>query len=185
MNKDTAQRLAEAVGEAATVTEAYDDVHVDVPAMIWLTALEVAHAQGLRFFDWLSAYEDREGLAVVVHLAGAEPGDRVLLRTQLPLEGGSLPTATGLWPGAAWHERETWEMFGVDFAGHPRLEPLLLQPGFSGRPLRKDFVLASRVVRDWPGAKDPAERGDGAAGGGRARRRTPRPPGVPEGWGAQ
>jgi NADH-quinone oxidoreductase subunit C len=167
------------------VTEAYGDVHVDVPDTIWLVALEAAYAQGLCFFDWLSAYEDRAGLAVVAHLVGANPGDRVLLRTLLALDGGSLPTATVLWPGAAWHERETWEMFGVDFAGHPRLEPLLLQPEFSGRPLRKDFVLASRAVKDWPGTKDPADSGDQAASGRRSRRRTPRPLGVPEGWGSE
>lgn len=179
MNPAPAQRLADAVREGASVTEAYGDVHVDVPSTAWLAVLEAAHEQGLHFLDWLSAYEDREGLAVVAHLVGAEPGDRVLVRTQVPLDGASLPTATDLWPGAAWHERETWEMFGVDFVGHPGLEPLLLQPDFAGRPLRKDFVLASRVVRDWPGAKDPADRG------GRPRRRAPRPPGVPEGWGPE
>ncbi len=184
MNAAPAHRLADVLGESAAVTEAYGDVHVDVPPTAWLIALEAAHAQGLRFFDWLSAYEDREGLAVVAHLAGAAPGDRLLLRTQLPLDGGSLPTATGLWAGAAWHERETWEMFGIDFAGHPRLEPLLLQPDFPGRPLRKDFVLASRVVKEWPGTKDPADRG-GPADGRPVRRRTPRPPGVPEGWGTE
>ena len=47
-------------------------------------------------------------------------------------------------------------MFGIDFAGHDRtLEPLLLPDGFEGHPLRKDFVLASRVAKPWPGAKEP------------------------------
>jgi NADH-quinone oxidoreductase subunit C len=68
-------------------------------------------------------------------------------------------------------------MFGVVFTGHPRLAPLLLPDGFEGHPLRKDFVLAARVAREWPGAKDPGDR-DGAA---RSGRRLP-PPGVPEGW---
>jgi NADH-quinone oxidoreductase subunit C len=78
-----------------------------------------------------------------------------------------------VFPGAAWHERETHEMFGIDFAGHEGLLPLLLPPEFEGHPLRKEFVLASRVAKPWPGAKEPGESG---AGGGR---RPIRPPGVP------
>ncbi|MGJ3560607.1 NADH-quinone oxidoreductase subunit C [Streptomyces sp. INA 01156] len=60
--------------------------------------------------------------------------------------------------GAAWHERETYEMFGVDFAGHPALDHLLLPDNFEGHPLRKDFVLAARVAKAWPGpgAGEPA-----------------------------
>jgi hypothetical protein len=93
------------------------------------------------------------------------------------LTEGAIASVTDLYPGADWHERETHEMFGVDFPGHPDLKPLLLAPEFEGHPLRKDFVLASRVVKPWPGAKEPGE------GRGTARKRAPkRPPGVPEDW---
>jgi NADH-quinone oxidoreductase subunit C len=67
-------------------------------------------------------------------------------------------------------------MFGVDFIGHPGLEPLLLPPEFEGHPLRKDFVLASRVAKAWPGAKEPGESEEAGAG----RRAPMRPPGVPD-----
>ena len=66
-------------------------------------------------------------------------------------------------------------MFGVRFAGNERLDPLLLPAGFGAAPLRKDFVLAARAARPWPGDQDPADSG------GRGRRRTP-PPGVPADW---
>jgi NADH-quinone oxidoreductase subunit C len=88
-----------------------------------------------------------------------------------------LPTATPLFRGAAWAERETHEMFGVVFDGHPGLAPLLLPEGFEGHPLRKDFPLAARAAQDWPGAREPGERAAPA----RPRRRLV-PPGVPEGW---
>ena len=81
-----------------------------------------------------------------------------------------------LFPGAAWHERETYEMFGITFARHPDLRPLLLPPGFEGNPLRKEFVLASRVAKAWPGAKEPGE----SEAGGPAKRAPMRPPGVPD-----
>jgi NADH-quinone oxidoreductase subunit C len=178
MSPGAAARLAAAV-DGATTVEAFGDVHVDVAAPAWDQALRVARDElELTFFDWLSAYDDPPyGFAVVVHLVGADPGERVLLRTRVPAGDPVLRSATSLWPGAAWHERETWEMFGIGFEGHPGLEPLLLQPEFEGRPLRKDFVLASRMVKDWPGAKDPTDVP------GRARRRPLLPPGVPTGWG--
>jgi NADH-quinone oxidoreductase subunit C len=84
----------------------------------------------------------------------------------------------------AWHERETFEMFGVDFTGFDdgtelALRPLLLPDGFEGTPLRKSFVLAARAAKAWPGAKDPADSGAKAP----SRRKT-LPPGVPDpSWG--
>lgn len=177
-SRSAADALADALG--AIVTEAFGDVHVDVGADDWLTALGRARDDlGLTFLDWLSAYDDQPcGFAVVAHVVCQATGARLLVRTRVPDAGPTLPSATDLWPGAAWHERETHEMFGIVFTGHPDLSPLLLQPEFEGQPLRKDFVLASRMVKEWPGSFDPAEVS------GRARRRPLLPPGVPDGWGA-
>ena len=105
--------------------------------------------------------------------------DSLLLRTRVPRDAAAARDACAdVYAGAGWHERETHEMFGIDFAGHEPLEPLLLPDGFEGHPLRKDFVLASRVAKPWPGAKEPGES-DGEASP--SRRRT-RPPGVPDDW---
>jgi hypothetical protein len=100
---------------------------------------------------------------------------KLLIRTAVPYEAAELPTATGVFAGAAWHERETHEMFGVGFTGHPHLAPLLLPDEFEGHPLRKDFVLAARVAKAWPGAKEPGESHDGGP-----KRRQMQPPGVPD-----
>lgn len=61
---------------------------------------------------------------------------------------------TDVYPGADWHEREVWEMFGIGFAGHPGLRNLYLPAGFEGHPLRKDFPLLARLVKPWPGIVD-------------------------------
>jgi NADH-quinone oxidoreductase subunit C len=68
-------------------------------------------------------------------------------------------------------------MFGIVFSGHPSPTPLLLPDGFEGHPLRKEFVLASRVEKPWPGAKEPGESDSDLAAS--PRRRRSLPPGVP------
>jgi NADH-quinone oxidoreductase subunit C len=150
---------------------------VDVPASMWVDALTAARdALGCDFFDWLSAVDELEsGYRVVAHVWSTTRRHGVLVRTLVPREGAALASIVDVYPGAAWHERETFEMFGVDFPGHPGLVPLLLPPEFEGHPLRKDFVLASRVAKAWPGAKEPGE----SHVEGTARRQPMRPPGVP------
>ncbi len=58
------------------------------------------------------------------------------------------------YPGADWCERETWEMYGFDFTGHPNLTHLYLPGEFEGFPMRKDFPLLAREVKPWPGLVD-------------------------------
>lgn len=69
----------------------------------------------------------------------------------------TAPSWVSTYPGAEWHEREAWEMFGFSFPGHPGLRPLYLPAEFEGHPLRKDFPLLARVVRPWPGLVDMEE----------------------------
>ncbi len=77
------------------------------------------------------------------------------------------PTWIGVYPGAAWHEREAFEMFGVQFAGHQGLRNLYLPGDFEGHPLRKDYPLLARLIKPWPGIVDvepmPPDPSDGAS----------------------
>lgn len=77
----------------------------------------------------------------------------LMLKADVP-DGAEAPTWSQVYPGANWHERETWEMFGIRFAGHPGLRHLYLPSGFEGHPLRKDFPLVARMVKPWPGLVD-------------------------------
>ncbi|MER6547624.1 NADH-quinone oxidoreductase subunit C, partial [Streptomyces sp. NPDC001250] len=168
-------------GTDATAEESYDLLTVDVPPSSWLTALETARTTlGCTYFDWLSAVDEPgTGFRVSAHVVALHPVRRLLVRTTVPHEAPTLPSAVGVYAGAAWHERETHEMFGVRFEGHPSLEHLLLPENFEGHPLRKDFILAARVAKAWPGAKEPGEPAAGAAHGG-PKRRQMLPPGVPD-----
>ncbi|MPY55076.1 NADH-quinone oxidoreductase subunit C, partial [Streptomyces acidicola] len=169
--------VEELFGPEATAEESYGVLTVDVPSASWTQALRTAHsALGCTYFDWLSAVDEPgTGFRVAAHVVALSPVRRLLLRTTVPHEAPALPTATGVYAGAAWHERETHEMFGVTFEGHPGLDPLLLPEGFEGHPLRKDFVLAARVAKAWPGAKEPGESDHGGP-----KRRQMLPPGVPD-----
>ncbi len=77
----------------------------------------------------------------------------VILKADLG-EDMTVDTIRDLFPGADWHERETHEMFGIVFQGHPTLQPLYLPTEFEGHPLRKDFPLLARQVKPWPGVVD-------------------------------
>ena len=78
----------------------------------------------------------------------------VLLKSDVPDDTMTMPTWTDVYAGADWHERETWEMFGITFAGHPELKHIYLPTEFEGFPLRKDFPLLPRIVKPWPGIVD-------------------------------
>ena len=153
----------------------------------WVDAVEAAVAEGFTFFEWLACVDeigrpgpDGEVLRVVLVLrsltAAGTPTRR--LSVDLPRERPELATLGHLFAGARWHERESAEMFGVDFVGgDPRR--LLLAPEFEGTPMRKDEVLGARAAVPWPGAKEPGESAASPS------RRRMAPPGVadPAVWG--
>jgi NADH-quinone oxidoreductase subunit C len=156
---------------------------VDVPRAEWVLAHETARDLGFTFFDWLTGVDQLDadtdaGFDVVSHLWSMAAHEHLFLRTRVPGDDARLATLTGVFSGASWHERETFEMFGLTFEGHPNLVPLLLPDGFEGHPLRKDFVLAARAAKAWPGAKEPGES-DADVTSSPGRRKT-RPPGVPD-----
>jgi NADH-quinone oxidoreductase subunit C len=78
----------------------------------------------------------------------------VIIKADLDDDAPSVESWSEVYAGADWHERETWEMFGFDFVGHPHLTHLYLPGEFEGFPLRKDFPLLAREVKPWPGLVD-------------------------------
>jgi NADH-quinone oxidoreductase subunit C len=147
----------------------------------WVAEVTAARDRGFAFFDLLTAVDREEsGFDVVLHLWSVTARESLLLTTRCPRDDARVPTLLGVFAGAGWHERAVAELFGIAFEGHAT-EPLLLPASFEGHPLRKDFVLAARVAKAWPGAKEP---GESDADLGTPSRRRPTPPGVPPGWGA-
>ena len=78
----------------------------------------------------------------------------VIAKADLPDDDLTAPSWVPVYPGADWHEREAWEMFGIGFDGHPGLRHIYLPGEFEGNPLRKDYPLLARRVKPWPGIVD-------------------------------
>ncbi|MCU1594746.1 MAG: NADH:ubiquinone oxidoreductase 27 kD subunit-like protein [Frankiales bacterium] len=150
--------------------------------MTWFDRVQAARDEGFTFFDFLTAVDlEAEGFEVVLRLWDPLRHKEILLREQVPRDAPSLPTVTDLFKGAGWHERATAEMFGIAFVGH-ETQRLLLSEAFDGTPLRKDFVLAARVAKRWPGAKEPGESDADLQAPSRRRLQAP---GTPKDWGPQ
>jgi NADH:ubiquinone oxidoreductase subunit C len=164
--EETVELLTELLGEGAILgmrTE-YQTFTVEVAPESWLdTALTLRDERVLAYdyFDCLFGVDARhEGFDVVAVLYSTSTGNRICLRMRCPggREAPTCPSIVEAYRGADWHEREAWDMFGIEFEGHPGLEPRILTvENFEGWPLRKDFHLATRVAKPWPGVKEPAE----------------------------
>ena len=196
--RDVNATLRARLGEDVTVTESFGALCADVPGARWIEAMTAARDDlGCAYFDWLSAVDElEEGFSVIAHVWSVPQRFGLLVRTLVPRADPRIPTATGVFAGASWHEREAAEMFGLVFADHPNPQPLLLPDGFEGNPLRKEFVLAARAAKAWPWAKEPGESSEpghaprpegprpaGTRAGAPARRKVTAP-GVPDpSWG--
>jgi NADH-quinone oxidoreductase subunit C len=104
------------------------------------------------FLDFVGGVDRGEdGFDIVAQLYSTTRRHQVRVKVAADRADPVVPTLSDLYPGANWHERETWELFGIRFDGHPQLVKLLLPEQFEGHPLRKDFPLTTRLAKPWPG----------------------------------
>jgi NADH:ubiquinone oxidoreductase subunit C len=121
---------------------------VDAPPEAWASGLTAARDElGCDFFDWLPAVdESQEGYAIVAPAWSTTGRYGVLLRSGAPCESPALASIAEVYPGAAWHERETHEMFGVDFPGHPNLVFLLLPTEFERATQARGLLILAALL---------------------------------------
>jgi len=92
--------------------------------------------------DYLVSKKKR--FEVVYHLLSLKWNGRISVKICVN-DGDYIPTVTSIYSSAGWYEREVWDLFGINFQGHPDLRRLLTDYGFEGHPLRKDFPLSGYV----------------------------------------
>ena len=146
-------------------------VRIIVDASQWVEALTTASTKGgLPFFSWLSAVDWSKDVSVGEAVADVDDLDErfeVVCRlsslssargahfiARLDRDQPTIDSLVSVFCGAAWHEREAAEMFGIHFEGHPHLVNLYLPDAFEGHPMRKSFALLAREVKPWPGTVD-------------------------------
>ena len=142
--EETVETLVAAGG---TVAEFKGMQSVTVPKDKLLEAVQAAKEQGFEMIsdifgiDYLT-YPGHQGerFTVVYNLYSVAHNARIFIRVNLE-EGERLPTITGLWKGSSFMEREVYDMFGVEFEGHPDLRKLITPEDLDGHPHRKDFPI--------------------------------------------
>lgn len=160
--------LAESVGALGFVVE-FDTARIAVDADRWVETILSAYEQ-LDFFSWLSAIDwskdvevgepvdDPDSLderfEVMCRLSSVNSAEGAIFVASLPRTDPSIGSLAPHIGGAAWHEREAHEMFGIDFVGNDNLTHLYLPDDFIGNPLLKSYPLLSREVKPWPGDVD-------------------------------
>lgn len=140
LNDGHARELLGAVGTVATTSA---PITVQVEPDRWLEAARVAKdTLGCEFFNFLTAIDWKEqGLEIVAWLDNLEAGRAVELRTKLGAGQTACASLVPLFRGANWMERECFDMFGVQFAGHPDLRRILLADDWEGHPLLKSYAV--------------------------------------------
>lgn len=161
---DVASALQEKFS-AITPRDSLDHVAINVPAadvLAVLQSLRDDHAfdmlVDLTAIDWAEGADPR--FVVVYHLFSTTQHHYIRVATNCTGddESPTAPSVTSLWAGADWHERETFDMFGIIFEGHPDLRRILMWPGYPHYPLRKEFPLAG-IETELPDPEVAAETG--------------------------
>lgn len=110
-----------------------------------LEFLKSDEACRMEFLSSLTAAEYPQYFEVIYQLYSLSLGHSLTVKTRVPKDNPKVPTATGVWPGADFPEREVYDLMGVVFTGRSELTRILLPEGFEGHPLRKDFKLPPRL----------------------------------------
>lgn len=132
-------------GDSVAVEVNRDDVPAVLAACRDDARLDLKYLRCLSGVDW-----QEEGLEVVYHLSSFTKPHTLTVKTRVSYEDASVPSVAAVFPAAEWHERETRDMFGIDFPGHPDLRPLLLPEDMTDHfPLRKDNPL--QEIEEWQG----------------------------------
>ncbi|MEM0448824.1 MAG: NADH-quinone oxidoreductase subunit C [Methanomassiliicoccales archaeon] len=144
-----AQEISQRFPQGVTITKATRNrlyAQVDKDVILKLATFmkenqDFEHVTCVTGVDWLAENK----MQVVYHITSYANNVTAELVVDLPRDKPEIDSISSLWGGANWHERETWDMFGIVFKGHPKLERLLNPEGTQVFPFRKDFVSGRRV----------------------------------------
>ncbi|MDH3592609.1 MAG: NADH-quinone oxidoreductase subunit C [Planctomycetota bacterium] len=112
---------------------------VRVKAASIVDAARALREDGVEMLHQVSGVDFAEHMEVVYHFARLKPAEFICLKVSVPRDNPVVPTLANEWGTADWGERETWDLLGIRFEGHPHHYRVLLPEDWEGHPLRKDY----------------------------------------------
>ena len=135
----------------ATFDEAGEWLNISIDSKEWLPFAQQLRTDDSLNFDYLfclTCIDWKTHLAMVYHLTSTKFRHNMVVKSMLNRDNPEIESVTRLWKTADFHEREAYEMFGVNFLNHPDLRLLILPDGWEGKnPMRKDFEDAVNMIK--------------------------------------
>ena len=121
-----------------------DELTITVAAENIVAACKAVQAAGYNFFEDVTAVDwlpNEPRFVLAYHIVSHKLKERVRLAVEVSGDDPVVPSITGVWPSANFYEREVFDLFGIRFAGHPRLTRIMMPIDWEGHPLRKDYPV--------------------------------------------
>jgi NADH-quinone oxidoreductase subunit C len=139
--EEVLQQLQQRFGDAVTEPSVKGvEARATVPAEHGWAACRLLRDLGFDYLNCLSGVDGLTHLEVVIDASSLDRPLKAHLRIRVDRQRPIMRSLTGIWPSANWHERECFDLFGVQFEGHPDLRRILLSEDWVGHPLRKDYT---------------------------------------------
>ncbi len=149
-NEELKSKISELL-PAAAFDESGEWLNITVSPQDWLVFAGQLRNEGALFFDHLfclTCIDWKTHLAMVYHLSSTKFRHNIVVKATLEIENAAIETVSHIWQTANFHEREVYEMFGVNFLSHPDLRLLILPDGWEGKnPMRKDFEDPINMIK--------------------------------------
>ena len=150
LNEELKTKITELLPSAA-YEEGGEWLNINVDSKDWLSLAQQLRNDGSLFFDYLfclTCIDWKTHLTMVYHLSYTKYRHNIVIKSKLDRNNPEIETVSPIWRTADFHEREVYEMFGVNFLNHPDLRLLILPDGWEGKnPMRKDFEDPINMIR--------------------------------------
>jgi NADH-quinone oxidoreductase subunit C len=149
-NEELKTKITELI-PAATFDETGEWLNINVESVDWLPFAEKLRNDDSLFFDYLfclTCIDWKTHLTMVYHLSSTKYRHNIVIKSKLDAAKPEIESVSHIWKTAEFHEREVYEMFGVNFLNHSDLRLLILPDGWEGKnPMRKDFEDPVNMIK--------------------------------------
>jgi len=151
MSKEELKAKISELLPSATFEEGGEWLNINIEPRDWVPLAQQLRTDASLHFDYLfcvTCIDWKTHMTMVYHLDSTKYRHNIVVRAKLDRNNPEIETVSGIWRTAEMHEREQYEMFGVNFLNHPDLRLLILPDGWEGKnPMRKDFEDAINMIR--------------------------------------